>query len=49
VRPDRRSLRDFLADWGHWAGYSADPAETSGPTLWLIVGKFELYWTWRTQ
>jgi hypothetical protein len=45
----RRSLRDFLADWGHWAGYSSDPAETSGPTAWLQLGRIEVYLTWRTQ
>ena len=42
----RRSPRDYLADW---AGYSADPAETTGPTLWLRLGPLETYVTWRTQ
>lgn len=31
----RRTLKEFLADMDHWAGYINDPAETDGPCLWL--------------
>jgi hypothetical protein len=46
----RRSLRDFLADPGHWAGYTSDPAETETGTAWLYLGKLELYaWRWNAR
>ena len=42
----RRKLGDFLADSGHWAGYTADPAETAVPCAWLRLGKLEVYVSW---
>ena len=46
----RRSLREWLADPAHRAGYESDPAEVQTPTAWLRVGLREFYaWPWRIQ
>lgn len=41
--PMRRSLRDYLADPGHWAGWNPDPAEVTSPTAWLYIGRLRIY------
>jgi hypothetical protein len=56
MRKRKRKLTEFLADPGHWAGYVADPAETTRPIAWLYIGRLEIYvttptidWTWRPR
>lgn len=43
TRRQRRSLRDYLADPGHWAGWSNDPADMRTGTAWLKLGRLQVY------
>ena len=46
----RPRMRNWLADPGHWAGVTTDPAEVASPTAWLFIGSREFYaWPWRIQ
>ena len=44
----RRTLSEYLADGGHWAGCITDEVLVEKPTVWLhLPARYELYaWPW---